>query len=158
MSIQSDRWVRELAINPRRIEPSSGSRVRGGGGVPCGLSSFGYNLRVSNKSRIFANMNSVLIDRKAFDERSFVSVRANSGIVSPNSFGLDRSTEFFRIPRDVLTICVGKRTYARCGVPWKRDAIRAEVGGVRNTENLQHLHAGQGICQRRTVPDSMIPH
>jgi dCTP deaminase len=157
MSIQSDRWIREQAIKSRRIEPSGGSRVRGGG-VSYSFSSFGYNLRVSDEFKIFMNVNRVLIDRKAFDERSFVSVQAGAGIVSPNSFGMDRSTEYFCIPRDVLTICVGKRTYARCGISRESNAIRAGGEGIRNTGNLQHPPAGQGICQRRTVPDSMIPH
>jgi dCTP deaminase len=94
MSIQSDRWIRELAIKSRRIEPSSGSQVRGGS-FSSGFSSFGDNLRVSDKFNLVTNVNRVLVDRKAFDERFFVSVQADSGIVSPNSFCLDRSTEFF---------------------------------------------------------------
>jgi dCTP deaminase len=156
MSIKSDRWIRELTIKPQRIEPSSGRRVRGGG-VSCGFSSFGDALRVSDKFKVFTNVNRVLIDRKAFDERFIVSVQAGSGIVSPNSFASASTIEHFCIPRDVLTICVGKRTYARCGITSDSNAIRAGVGGIRNTVNLQHPPAGQGICQRRTVPDSMIP-
>ena len=97
------------------IEPFSETQVRDGV-ISWGLSSFGYDLRVSSEFNIFTNVNSAIIDPKAFDERSFVSVQAASVIVPPNSFALARSVEYFRIPREVLTICVGKSTYARCGI------------------------------------------
>ncbi len=157
MSTQWHRWSRELAINPRRTEPLRESRVRDGD-LSYGLSSLGYGLGVCDWLKIFTNRNSVLIDRTAFDERPFAAVQADSGIVSPISFASVRSIEYFRIPRDVLTICVGNRTYARGGITCVSNAIRAGVGEIRNTENLQHLRDGQGICQRRTVPDSIIPH
>ena len=115
MAIQSDRWIREQAITHRMIEPFSEKQVREGV-ISYGLSSYGYDLRVSDEFKIFTNVNSAIIDPKAFDERSFVSVQAESVIVPPNSFALARSIEYFRIPRDVLTICVGKSTYARCGI------------------------------------------
>jgi len=157
MSIQSDRWIKEQAINHRTIEPFSEKQVREGV-ISYGLSSYCYDLRVSDEFKIFTNVNSVIIDPKAFDERSFVSVQADSAIVPPNSFALACSIEYFRIPRDVLTICVGKSTYARCGITSERDAIRAGVGGIRNARNLQHHTAtGQGLCQRRAVPDSVLP-
>jgi len=111
------------------IEPFSEKQVAGDV-ISYGLSSYGYDLRVSEEFKIFTNVNIVLIDPKAFDERSFVSVRAGSVIVPPNSFALARSVEYFRIPRDVLTICVGKSTYARYGTTSERNAVRAGVGGI----------------------------
>ena len=115
MSIQSDRWIREQALRRRMIEPFSEKQVARGV-ISYGLSSYGYDLRVSDEFKIFTNVNSAIIDPKDFDERSFVSVQAESVIIPPNSFALARSVEYFRIPRDVLTICVGKSTYARCGI------------------------------------------
>jgi len=109
MSIKSDTWIRKLAIESKMIEPFSEKQVRDGV-ISYGLSSYGYDLRVSNEFKIFTNVNSAIIDPKNFDERSFVSVEADSIIVPPNSFALARSVEYFRIPRDVLTICVGKST------------------------------------------------
>ena len=107
MSIKSDRWIREQAEQHRMIEPFSETQVASGA-ISYGLSSYGYDLRVSNEFKIFTNVNSAIIDPKAFDERSFVPVEAESVMIPPNSFALARSVEYFRIPRDVLTICVGK--------------------------------------------------
>jgi len=132
MSIQSDRWIREQALNHRMIEPCSENQIAEGV-ISDGLSSSDYDLRVCDEFKIFTDVNSAIIDPKAFDERSFVSVQAPSVIVPPNWFALARSNEYFRIPRDVLTICVGKSTYARCGITSERDAIRAGVGGFRDT-------------------------
>ena len=113
MSIKSDRWIRQQAKEHGMIEPFSEKQVRQDC-ISYGLSSYGYDLRVSDEWKIFTNVNSAIIDPKNFDERSFVSVQAESIIVPPNSFALARSVEYFRIPRNVLTICVGKSTYARC--------------------------------------------
>src|SRR5664279_4289455 len=115
MGIQSDRWIREQVTLHRMIEPFIEEQVAGGA-ISYGLSSYGYDLRVSDEFKIFTNVNSAIIDPKAFDERSFVTVRAPSVIIPPNSFALARSIEYFKIPRDILTICVGKSTYARCGI------------------------------------------
>ena len=115
MAIKSDMWIREQALQHRMIAPFSEKQVREGV-ISYGLSSYGYDLRVSDEFKIFTNVNSAIIDPKKFDERSFVTVQAESVIVPPNSFALARSVEYFRIPRDVLTICVGKSTYARCGI------------------------------------------
>jgi len=157
MSIQSDRWIREQATKHRMIEPFSEKQVATGVNS-YGLSSYGYDLRVSDEFRVSTNVNSAIIDPKAFDERSLVSVQADSVIVPPNSFALARSIEYFRIPRDVLTICVGKSTYARCGIASERNAIRAGVGGIRNTGNLQHHPAtGRGLRQRGAVPNFVFP-
>ena len=152
MSIQSDRWIREQAINHRMIEPFSEKQVAGGV-ISYGLSSYGYDLRVSDEFKIFTNVNSAIIDPKAFDERSFVSVQAESVIVPPNSFALARSVEYFRIPRDVLTICVGKSTYARCGIIVNVTPFEPEWEGfvtleISNTTPLPaKVYANEGLCQ-----------
>ena len=147
MSIQSDRWIREQAIQHKMIEPFSEKQVAKGV-ISYGLSSYGYDLRVSDEFKIFTNVNSAIIDPKAFDERSFVSVQAESVIVPPNSFALARSIEYFRSPRDVFTICVGKSTCVRCGHTSERNAVRAGVGGVCNPRKLRyHTSTGQGLCQ-----------
>src|SRR6201998_578175 len=109
--LKSDRWIRKAALELDMIDPFSEKQVREGV-ISYGLSSYGYDLRVSNEFKIFPNVNSAIIDPKHFDERSFVSVESDSVIVPPNSFALARSIEYFKIPRDVLTICVGKSTYA----------------------------------------------
>jgi dCTP deaminase len=132
MSMQSDRWIKERAIEYRMIEPRRENQAAEGV-ISDGLSSYDYDLRVSDGLKIFTDVNSAIIDPKASDERSFVSMQAPSVIVPPNWFALARSIEYFHIPRDVLTICVGKSTYARCGITSERDAIRAGVGGFRDT-------------------------
>jgi dCTP deaminase len=152
MSIQSDRWIREQATEHRMIEPFSEKQVREGV-ISYGLSSYGYDLRVSDEFKIFTNVNSAIIDPKAFDERSFVSVQAESVIVPPNSFALARSIEYFRIPRDVLTICVGKSTYARCGIIVNVTPFEPEWEGfvtleISNTTPLPaKIYANEGLCQ-----------
>ena len=115
MAIKSDRWIREMAQKHDMINPFCEKQVRDGV-ISYGLSSYGYDLRVADEFKIFTNVNSAVVDPKHFDERSFVSVRGDSIMVPPNSFALARSVEYFKIPRDVLTICVGKSTYARCGI------------------------------------------
>src|SRR5450755_3811617 len=115
MSIKSDRCIREQSLTREMIRPFCEKQVKDGV-ISYGLSSYGYDLRVSDEFKIFTNVNSAIIDPKQFDERSFVTVQAPSVIVPPNSFALARSIEYFKIPRDVLTICVGKSTYARCGI------------------------------------------
>jgi dCTP deaminase len=152
MSIQSDRWIREQATEHRMIEPFSERQVSDGV-ISYGLSSYGYDLRVSDEFKIFTNVNSAIIDPKAFDERSFVSVQADSVIVPPNSFALARSVEYFRIPRDVLTICVGKSTYARCGIIVNVTPFEPEWEGfatleISNTTPLPaKVYANEGLCQ-----------
>src|ERR1700723_2994449 len=114
MSIQSDRWIREQSLKGM-ITPFSEKQVREGV-ISYGLSSYGHDLRVADEFKIFTNVNSTIVDPKNFDEKSFVTVRTDICIVPPNSFALARSVEYFKIPRDILTICVGKSTYARCGI------------------------------------------
>jgi dCTP deaminase len=113
--IKSDRWIRRMAQEHDMINPYSEKQVSEGV-ISYGVSSYGYDLRVADEFKIFTNVNSTIVDPKHFDERSFVTVNADVAIVPPNSFALARSVEYFKIPRDVLTICVGKSTYARCGI------------------------------------------
>jgi dCTP deaminase len=152
MSIKSDKWIRKQAVENRMIEPFCEKQVKEGV-ISYGLSSYGYDLRVSNEFKIFTNVNSAIIDPKNFDERSFVSVEADSIIVPPNSFALARSVEYFRIPRDVLTICVGKSTYARCGIIVNVTPFEPEWEGfvtleISNTTPLPaRIYANEGLCQ-----------
>lgn len=151
MSIQSDRWIREQSLNGM-ITPFSEKQVREGV-ISYGLSSYGYDLRVSNEFKIFTNVNSAIIDPKNFDERSFVTVEAESVLIPPNSFALARSVEYFKIPRDVLTICVGKSTYARCGIIVNVTPFEPEWEGfvtleISNTTPLPaRVYANEGLCQ-----------
>ncbi len=152
MSIKSDRWIREQAVEHGMISPFSEKQVKDGC-ISYGLSSYGYDLRVSDEFKIFTNVNSAIIDPKAFDERSFVSVQADTIIVPPNSFALARSVEYFKIPRDVLTICVGKSTYARCGIIVNVTPFEPEWEGyvtleISNTTPLPaRIYANEGLCQ-----------
>jgi dCTP deaminase len=152
MSIKSDRWIREQATEHGMISPFSEKQVKDGC-ISYGLSSYGYDLRVSDEFKIFTNVNSAIIDPKAFDERSFVSVQADTIIVPPNSFALARSIEYFKIPRDVLTICVGKSTYARCGIIVNVTPFEPEWEGyvtleISNTTPLPaRIYANEGLCQ-----------
>ncbi len=151
MSIKSDRWIRDKARSGM-IEPFSEKQVRTGC-ISYGLSSYGYDLRVSDEFKIFTNVNSAIIDPKNFDERSFVAVQSDSVIVPPNSFALARSIEYFRIPRDVLTLCVGKSTYARCGIIVNVTPFEPEWEGfvtleISNTTPLPaKIYANEGLCQ-----------
>ncbi len=152
MAIKSDRWIRQQALEHQMIEPFSEKQVSAGV-ISYGLSSYGYDLRVSDEFKIFTNVNSAIIDPKAFDERSFVRVQAASVIIPPNSFALARSIEYFRIPRDVLTICVGKSTYARCGIIVNVTPFEPEWEGfvtleISNTTPLPaRIYANEGLCQ-----------
>ena len=115
MSVKNDRWIRRMVRENRMIEPFAENQKRDGV-ISYGLSSYGYDLRVADEYKIFTNVNNSIVDPKSFDERSFVEFKGPVCIVPPNSFALARSVEYFRIPRSVLTVCVGKSTYARCGV------------------------------------------
>jgi dCTP deaminase len=115
MSIQNDRWITQMAKEHGMIEPFEDRQVRQGV-ISYGVSSYGYDMRVAREYRIFTNVLNSVVDPKAFDPKSFVEFEGDVCIVPPNSFALARSVEYFRIPRDVVTICVGKSTYARCGI------------------------------------------
>jgi dCTP deaminase len=152
MSIKSDRWIRQMATEHGMIEPFTERQVREGV-ISYGLSSYGYDMRVSDEFRIFHNALSPVVDPKAFDERSFVEFQGDICIVPPNSFALARSVEYFRIPRDVLTICVGKSTYARCGIITNVTPFEPEWEGhvtleISNTTPLPaRIYAKEGIAQ-----------
>lgn len=152
MSIKSDRWIREMAREHRMIEPFEQKQVRNGV-ISYGLSSYGYDMRVARSFRIFTNVNSAIVDPKSFDDRSFVLFEGDICIIPPNSFALATSVEYFRIPRSILTICVGKSTYARCGIITNVTPFEPEWEGhvtleISNTTPLPaRIYAGEGIAQ-----------
>jgi len=152
MAIKSDRWIRKAALERGMINPFSEKQVREGV-ISYGLSSYGYDLRVSDEFKIFTNVNNSIVDPKHFDEKSFVSLTADVCIVPPNSFALARSVEYFKIPRDVLTVCVGKSTYARCGIIVNVTPFEPEWEGfvtleISNTTPLPaKIYANEGLCQ-----------
>jgi len=152
MSIKSDRWIRRMCLEHGMIDPFVEGQVRTGT-ISYGVSSYGYDMRVAPDFRIFTNALSVVVDPKAFDERSFVELTSDVCIVPPNSFALARSVEYFRIPRNVLTICVGKSTYARCGIITNVTPFEPEWEGhvtleISNTTPLPaKIYANEGICQ-----------
>src|SRR4030088_72387 len=152
MAIKSDHWIRRMALEHDMINPFSERQVRQGV-VSYGLSSYGYDLRVADEFKIFTNVNSTIVAPKHFDERSFVSVNSDVAIVPPNSFALTRSVEYFKIPRDVLAICVGKSTYARCGIIVNVTPFEPEWEGfvtleISNTTPLPaKIYANEGLCQ-----------
>src|SRR5688500_18455881 len=119
MSIKSDRWIRQMARSQRMIEPFEPDQikeVKGRKVVSFGTSSYGYDIRCSDEFKLFTNINTTIVDPKNFDPNSFVDLKSDVCIIPPNSFALARTVEYFRIPRNVLTICLGKSTYARCGI------------------------------------------
>ena len=119
MTIKSDKWIRRMAESTGMIEPFSPTQVREQDGnriISWGTSSYGYDIRCADEFKIFTNINSTIVDPKNFDSNSFVDVKSDVCIIPPNSFALARTIEYFRIPRNVLTVCLGKSTYARCGI------------------------------------------
>jgi len=137
MSIRPDSWIRRMAREHGMIEPFEDAQVRKGT-ISYGLSSYGYDMRVADEFKIFTNVNSAIVDPKNFDEKSFVNLQADVCIVPPNSFALARSVEYFRIPRNVMTLCVGKSTYARC---FRGDTRVALVDGTAATlEEMARRH------------------
>src|SRR5579864_3853285 len=152
MSVKSDKWIRRMAREHGMIEPFEDRQVREGV-ISYGVSSYGYDMRVAEEFRIFTNVNSTIVDPKHFDPNSFVEFAGKVCIVPPNSFALARSVEFFRIPRNVLTICVGKSTYARCGIIVNVTPFEPEWEGfvtleISNTTPLPaKIYANEGICQ-----------
>ncbi len=156
MSIKSDRWIRRMAKEHGMIEPFEAGQVRSGGSdrlVSYGTSSYGYDVRCAADFKIFTNINSAIVDPKAFDESSFVDVTTDVCIVPPNSFALARTVEYFRIPRSVLTICLGKSTYARCGIIVNVTPLEPEWEGhvtleFSNTTPLPaRIYANEGVAQ-----------
>jgi dCTP deaminase len=151
-SIKSDRWIKKMALEHGMIEPFEDRQVRAGV-ISYGLSSYGYDIRVADEFKVFTNINSTVVDPKHFDSRSFVDVKADVCIIPPNSFALAKTVEYFRIPRDVLTVCVGKSTYARCGLIVNVTPFEPEWEGfvtleISNTTPLPaKVYSNEGISQ-----------
>lgn len=152
MTIRPDHWIRKMALEHGMIEPFTDEQVRNGV-VSYGLSSYGYDIRVANEYKIFTNVNSAIVDPKHFDPTSFVDLVADMCIIPPNSFALARTVEYFRIPRDVLAICVGKSTYARCGLIVNITPLEPEWTGyltleISNTTPLPaRVYSNEGVAQ-----------
>ncbi len=156
MSIKSDKWIRRMAQEKGLIEPYVNQQVRDseqGRVISYGTSSYGYDVRCSDEFKIFTNINSAIVDPKNFDAESFVDVKSDVCIIPPNSFALARTVEYFRIPRDVLTICLGKSTYARCGIIVNVTPLEPEWEGhvtleFSNTSPLPaKIYANEGVAQ-----------
>ncbi|GMV56752.1 MAG: dCTP deaminase [Betaproteobacteria bacterium] len=155
MSIKSDRWIRRMA-EAGMITPFEPGQVRALGGnriVSYGTSSYGYDVRCADEFKVFTNINSTIVDPKAFDPNSFVEMRGAYCIVPPNSFALARTVEYFSIPRNVLVICLGKSTYARCGIIVNVTPLEPEWEGhvtleFSNTTPLPaKIYANEGVAQ-----------
>jgi dCTP deaminase len=152
VAIKPDSWIRRMALEHGMIEPFVDDQVRSGV-VSYGLSSYGYDIRVADEFKVFTNINNTVIDPKKFDPRSFVDLQTDVCIIPPNSFALARTIEYFRIPRDVLTICLGKSTYARCGIIVNVTPFEPEWEGfvtleISNTTPLPaRIYANEGIAQ-----------
>ncbi len=152
MPIKSDRWIRQMAREQRMIEPFVETQQREGV-ISYGLSSYGYDMRVADEYKVFTNVNTAVVDPKHFDPRSFVEYKGEVLVIPPNSFALARSVEYFRIPRNVLTICMGKSTYARCGIIVNVTPFEPEWEGfvtleISNTSPLPaRVYSHEGICQ-----------
>ena len=152
MAVKADRCIRRMALEHRMIEPFSEKQVREGV-ISYGLSSYGYDVRIADEFKIFTNINSTIVDPKHFDPRSFVDFKGEVCVIPPNSFALARTVEYFRIPRNVITVCVGKSTYARCGIIVNVTPFEPEWEGivtleVSNTTPLPaRIYAGEGIAQ-----------
>jgi len=156
MTIKSDRWIRRMAEEQGMITPFEPGLVRSVDGarvVSFGTSSYGYDIRCSDEFKIFTNINSTIVDPKAFDEKSFVNYKGAVCVIPPNSFALARTVEYFRIPRNVLTICLGKSTYARCGIIVNVTPLEPEWEGhvtleFSNTTPLPaKIYANEGVAQ-----------
>lgn len=154
--MKSDKWIRRMAETQGMIEPFEPNQINHNGKdrlVSYGTSSYGYDVRCSNEFRIFTNINSAIVDPKAFNSESFVNLEADVCIIPPNSFALARTVEYFRIPRNVLTICLGKSTYARCGIIVNVTPLEPEWEGhvtleFSNTTPLPaKIYANEGVAQ-----------
>lgn len=156
MSIKSDRWIRYMAKEHRMIEPFESqlvNRFEGQRIVSYGTSSYGYDVRCADEFKIFTNINSVIVDPKNFDPAGFVDIQDDVCIIPPNSFALARTVEYFRIPRNILTVCLGKSTYARCGIIVNVTPLEPEWEGhvtleFSNTTPLPaKIYAYEGVAQ-----------
>lgn len=156
MTIKSDKWIRKMAIEKKMISPFESGQVREHAGhkiVSFGTSSYGYDVRCAREFKIFTNINSAIVDPKNFDDNSFVDIESDVCMIPPNSFALARTVEYFKIPRNVLTICLGKSTYARCGIIVNVTPLEPEWEGhvtleFSNTTNLPaKIYANEGVAQ-----------
>lgn len=156
MAIKSDKWIRKMSQEHQMIEPFEPNLVREANGskiVSFGTSSYGYDIRCANEFKVFTNINSTIVDPKNFDPNSFVQMNGDFCIIPPNSFALARTVEYFRIPRNVLTICLGKSTYARCGIIVNVTPFEPEWEGhvtleFSNTTTLPaKIYANEGVAQ-----------
>lgn len=149
--VKNDKWIKEMA-KKGMIEPFNSKQIRKGV-ISYGVSSYGYDMRVGDEFKIFTNINNTVVDPKKFDPNSFVDYKGEVCIIPPNSFALARSVEYFRIPRDVLVICLGKSTYARCGLVVNVTPLEPEWEGhvtieISNTTPLPaKIYANEGIAQ-----------
>ncbi len=152
MGIKPDAWIRRMARDQKMIDPFEESQIREGV-ISYGLSSYGYDIRVADEFKIFTNINTTIVDPKDFSRQSFVDFQGPICIIPPNSFALARTVEYFRIPRSILTICVGKSTYARCGIIVNVTPFEPEWEGhatleISNTTPLPaRIYAREGIAQ-----------
>ena len=156
MALLSDRWIKKMAIEKGMISPFIENQVKEVDNkkvVSYGLSSYGYDLRVASEFKIFTNVHNSIVDPKNFSENAFVDIKGPKCIIPPNSFALARSVEYFKIPRDILTICVGKSTYARCGIIVNVTPFEPEWEGyvtleISNTTPLPAvIYAEEGLAQ-----------
>jgi dCTP deaminase len=156
MTIKSDKWIARMSKMQDMISPFIGDQVKECNGhkvVSYGVSSYGYDVRCASEFKVFTNIHSATVDPKRFDEKSFVDIKSDVCIIPPNSFVLARTIEYFKIPKNVLTICVGKSTYARCGIIVNVTPLEPERAGYvtlefSNTTNLPaKIYAGEGVCQ-----------
>jgi dCTP deaminase len=154
--IKSDKWIRRMAVEKRMIEPFEAGQVREVDGhkiVSYGTSSYGYDIRCSNEFKLFTNLNATIVDPKNFDDKSFVDISGEHCIIPPNSFALARTIEYFRVPRNVLVVCLGKSTYARCGIIVNVTPLEPEWEGYvtlefSNTTPLPaKIYANEGVAQ-----------
>jgi dCTP deaminase len=152
MSIKSDTWITRMAREHNMIEPFVDDQVRQGV-ISYGVSSYGYDVRVGDDFKVFTNVYNTVVDPKNFDPKSFVDIKADVCIIPPNSFALASTIEYFRIPRDILTVCLGKSTYARCGIIVNVTPFEPEWEGhvtieISNTTPLPaKIYANEGIAQ-----------
>ena len=152
MGLKPDHWIRKMAVERRMIEPFSEGMVRSGV-ISYGVSSYGYDIRVAREFKIFTNVFGAIVDPKQFDPKSMVDYEGEICVIPPNSFALARTVEYFRIPRGVLTVCLGKSTYARCGIIVNVTPFEPEWEGyvtleISNTTPLPaRIYANEGIAQ-----------
>ena len=152
MAIKSDKWIKKMSSEYDMISPFTDEQIKTGT-ISYGVSSYGYDIRVADEYKIFTNVNNSIVDPKNFDENSFVDFKGDVCIVPPNSFALARSVEYFKIPRKVLTICVGKSTYAICGIIVNVTPFEPEWEGyvtleISNTTPLPaKIYSNEGLCQ-----------